>query len=660
MRLKHCLIPFVLLVAALTAFAGGQSEEEQDDNASQTVAATTADTKESPMLAAKVAAGELPPLEERLPEDPFIAPVSEAIGNYGGTLRLISNEQGKLGDGRNGVTVASLTKAATDTATVVPHLAEGFEWEDPKTLVFELREGTKWSDGTPVTTEAVRFWWEDYQQNEELRPSGPSGDYVTPNGEMELEIVDDYTFKMKFQDPRPLILETLTKRSEYQGDFPIMPVHYLSRYHEDYADADELAKMVSDGGFEDWTQLFNSRMVSYWDTRSEETLGAPTLHSYVLTEVGPNYFNLERNPYYWKTDPEGNQLPYIDGINIQVVSKELYHGKVAAGEADFAARRTDLKELALYKSGEEAGDYEVRLWNAVGDGDYMVLLNFNSPDPANEELIQTLEFRKALSIAIDREDFNETINTGLAIPQQMTLLPSSRFYKEEYAESWAQYDPERANEMLDELGLDWDSNEEYRIGPDGERISFLLEEGGERPIEAAELLGEYWKEIGVELNIKAVDRELFHMHMAENTGIDVHITKYGMLDGAFISRPDMFLPVEASGTDVWAPLWARWRINEYADGTFEEYEKPPQEIIDLIEVWEELKYEVDESQIRRLADILLDSQAENLWTIGITTGGVKPVVVSNDLGNVLEDGTYTYDFLQYAQYSNADTWFFRE
>jgi len=651
------LIGVLLVVSSFTAFAGGQSEEEADrgrNNAS--------DMRQSPMLAERVATGELPPLEERLPAEPAVVSVSESIGTYGGTLRLVSNEQGRLGDGRNGITVGSLTKAATDTTTVVPHLAESFEWEDDTTLVFRLREGTKWSDGEPVTTENVRFWWEDYQNNEDLMPSGPSVDYITPSGVMELEIVDEYTFKMQFQDPKPQILESLAMHSEYMEEFPIMPSHYLSDYHEDYADKNELEKLMTDRGVDDWTQLFNSRMVSYWDARSEETLGAPSLHSYVLSQVGANYFRLERNPYYWRTDEEGNQLPYIDEVDIQVVGQELYHGQVASGEADFAARRTNLKNLALYVSGEERGNYETRLWNAVGDGDYIVLLGHTTSNPVNRELIRNDRFRKALSIAIDREDFNETINSGLAIEQQNTLLPSSRFYKEEYAQSWAEYDPERANEMLDELGLEWDSNEEYRLGPDGERITFYLEEGGERPIEAAELLAQYWQEVGIDMDIRGVDRDLFHDHMANNQ-LDVHITKFGRMDGAFITKPTHFLPVEPRGTDAWAPSWGRWRVNEYEGGTYEEdVERPPEEIISLIETWEELKFETDEQEQKRLADRILSSQAENLWTIGVTVGGAKPVIVSNDLGNVLgeDEGTYTYDFLQYAQYANADTWFLRE
>ncbi|MCY4481518.1 MAG: ABC transporter substrate-binding protein [Spirochaetaceae bacterium] len=316
-------------------------------------------------------------------------------------------------------------------------------------------------------------------------------------------IVDDYTFKIEFKDPNPLYLETATKRSEYQDAFPLMPAHYLSRFHKDHADADELAKMVADAGFEDWTQLFTSKLESYWDTRSADNLGAPSLHSCV------------------------------------------------------------------------------------------VLLNFNSPTPANEELIQNLKFRQALSIAIDREDFNNVINTGLAIPQQMTLLPTSRFFKEEYAQSWAQHDVDLANQMLDELGLQWDANGEFRIGPDGKKISFLLEEGGERPIEAAELLAEYWRAIGIDMDIKLIDRELFHLHMAQNEGLDVHITKYGMMDGAFIARPDMFLPVEVGGTDTWATLWARWRENTYEGQNHEVFEKPPDDVIELID---EERHEADQQQ----------------------------------------------------------------
>ena len=435
--------------------------------------------KESPMLAAMVANGELPPLEERLPAEPFVAKVSERIGTYGGTIKLVSNEASKLGDGRNGITVASLVKADTDTSTVIAHLAKEFYWEGNQTLVFVLREGVKWSDGVPVTTEDVKFWWNDYIHNDVLRPQGLDQYYITPHGPMELEIVDDYTFKMHFQDPKPLILENLALESEFISGYPLMPAHYMKKFHEDYADKDALQALMDEGGYENWKLLFESHMEAYWDARTAQNIGAPSLNSYVVSEIGENYIKMERNPYYWKVDSEGNQLPYIDKMHVQIVGKELYHGKVATGEADFAGRRTTLAELALYKSGEEAGDYKVYLWNAVGDADYMVLLNFNSSNDVNRELINNLKFRQALSLAINRDDFNEVINYGLAIPQQMTLLPTSRFYKEEYARSYADFDLDQANSLLDSLGLKWDKKSRIQIGT-GRQNSLLPPRGRRR------------------------------------------------------------------------------------------------------------------------------------------------------------------------------------
>lgn len=645
---------FQVFMLSFSLYSNGQQESKSAE------VVTMNGAKESPMLASRVASGELPSLENRLPSEPFIAKVSESIGIYGGTLKLVSNETSKLGDGRNGITVASLVQADTDTTTVIPHLAKEFYWEGNETLVFVLRKGVKWSDGVPVTTEDVKFWWNDYINNNTLRSQGLDQIYITKNGSMEIEIVDDYTFKMHFQDPKPLILESLAMESEFITGYPLMPAHYMKQFHENYADPAALDRLIDEGGYENWKLLFESHVEAYWDARTEQNIGAPSLHSYVTTEIGENYIKMERNPYYWKVDSEGHQLPYIDSVHIQIVGKELYHGKVATGEADFAGRRTSLAELALYKSGEDGGDYKVHLWNAVGDADYMVLLNFNSSNDVNHELINNLKFRQALSLAIDREDFNEVINYGLAIPQQMTLLPTSKFYKEEYARSSADFNLDKANVLMDELGLKWNSAHEYRIGSDGKPITFSLEEGGERSIESSELLGEYWKQVGVKLTIKAVDRDLFYEHLRDNVAIDVHMTKYGMMDGAFIERPDMFLPVGYRDTDVWAPLWAKWRFNEYANEDNQDFEKPPAEIIDLIETWEMLKIEVDANEQLRLADILLKSQSENLWTLGITSGGVKPVIASNRLGNFITDGTYTYDFLQYAQYINADTWFLKK
>ncbi len=610
---------------------------------------------EAPMLAELVEAGKLPPVEERLPEDPLVVqPVSE-VGTYGGMLKLVSNETAKMGDGRNAMGRATLIKADYDGSTFIPNFARSWEWsDDAKVLTFHLRKGVKWSDGAPFSMDDVKFWWEDVVNNEEINPVFP--EYWIAGGEpMTVEFVDEHTFRMIFAVPNPMIMNRLPLVGENDpAEAFVYPSHYLKQFHAKYAQKDELDALVKDAGFENWAQLFKHKANRYDEAWSPDTVGIPTLRSYVVVEVGPNYILQERNPYYWKVDPDGNQLPYIDKVYSQIVEKELYHGKVASGEADFAARRTDLENLALYKSGEESGNYTTRLWRSPGSGEFVLLLNFNNQDPVLRDLIRDLRFRQALSVSINREEFNDVINNGLAIPQQMTLAPWSKFVEPEFTTAYAEYDVEKANALLDEIGLPWDQNHEFRVRPDGKRLAIRIEVSDSRNESPVELVTEYFREIGVDLQMKAVARELKESHFKTNE-FDAHMRLYGMLDRSFIIRPNMFLPVEDVGTDTWAPLWSQWWRTKGEKG-----EEPPEDVKKNIETWQHMLVTADEEEITRLAKDILRSQAENIWTIGITTWGPQPVVVRNTLGNVLEEGIYTYDILKYAQYASPDQWYFKE
>ncbi|MCP4395754.1 MAG: ABC transporter substrate-binding protein, partial [bacterium] len=602
-----------------------------------------------------VEAGTLPPLEERLPEEPLVVkPVSE-VGQYGGMLKLVSNETSKMGDGRNCLGRPTLVKADYDASTFIPNFAKSWEWsDDAKVVTFQLRKGVKWSDGAPFSMEDIKFWWEDVANNTEIFPVFP--DWWTAGGEpATLEFIDDYTFSIRFAVPNPLIINRFPLMGEsHPEEATFYPKHYMKQFHAKYADKAELDKLVNEAGFETWAQLFNQKAVRYDQAWSPDTVGLPTMRSHVVVEVGPNYILQERNPYYWKVDPEGNQLPYIDKIYSQIVEKELYHGKVAAGEADFAARRANLENLALYKSGEEKGNYRVRPWRSPGSGEFVLLLNFNNQDPVLRNLIQDLRFRIALSVAINREEFNNVINNGLAIPQQMTLAPWSKFVEPEFTTAYAEYDVEKANALLGEIGLKWDKNHEYRLRPDGKRLTIRVEVSDIRRESPVELVTEYFREIGIDLQMKAVERDLKAAHFKTNE-FDAHMRLYGMLDRAFIIRPNMFLPVEDGGTDTWAVLWSRWWRTKGEKG-----EEPPEEVKKNIERWQKMLVTADEDELVRLAKEILRSQAENLWTIGITTWGPQPVIVRNTLGNVLEEGVYTYDILKYAQYASPDQWYFKE
>lgn len=643
---------FSVLIFALTApvFAGGGEEVEESGPGP-----AAGGFGESPMLARKVQSGELPPLEERLPENPAVVKPLDEIGRYGGRLRIVSNETARLGDARNILAIPTLITPDYDGETIIPNFAESWEWADEgKTLNFTLRKGVKWSDGTPFTMDDVRFWYEDDLLNTELNPE-PVSSWTTLSGMMEMEFIDDYRFSMRFKDPNFLILYHLTMSGE--NDFNeafTYPKHYMKQFHADYADEDELDVLVERYGFENWTQLFRFKGNRFDKTWSPEQLGLPTLSSHIITEVGVNYITLERNPYYWKVDTQGSQLPYIDEVYVQIVEKELYHGKISAGEADFAARRANIENLPLYKSGESAGNYTTRLWKSPGSGEFVFLMNFNHKDPVLRELINNRDFRKALSLSIDREEFNDIINLGMAVPHQVPLRPESRYIDASIAGINVEYNVDQANRMLDELGLRRDESSGFRLRPDGKRLILRAEVSDIRRVSPLELLSEYFREIGVDLQIKSVDRALKRTHFRNNE-FDSHMRLYGMLDPSFVSRPTMFIPVGfPGGSDTWAVLWQEWYRSNGESG-----EEPPAEIAASIEKWERMKITADEDERTAIGRELTRSQAENLWTIGITTWGPQPVIVSNNLGNVLEEGTYVFDFLLYGQYAFPDQYYLK-
>ena len=608
--------------------------------------------QEAPQLKEPVAAGKLPPVEQRLPENPLIVQPVKEIGHYGGTLQVLSNEPDKLGDGRNAIGRPTLIKADYDGSTLIPNFAQSWDWNaDGTILTFHLRKGIKWSDGVPFSMDDIRFWWEDVLNNRDLYPN--LSEYAVVNGKAaQIEFLDDTTFRMIFAGPYPQILNLLAISGETSwSESFCYPKHYFKQFHARYADPAELARLMEAGGFKTWMDLFRYRANKYENAWKPDQLEIPTLHSHIIVEVGPDYIIQERNPYYWKVDPAGQQLPYIDRIYTKIVPTEMYHAQIAAGEADFAARRANLENLQLYQSASAAGNYRVLLWRSPGSGEFILQLNFTHPDAVLRQIIQDRRFRQALSVAINREEFNNIVNNGLAMPQQASLALWSKFMEPDFATAYAEYDPAQANLLLDEIGLAWDAAHQFRLRPDGAPLALRMEISEIRDVTATQLLTQYFQAIGVDLQITTVEREIKENHLTANA-FDCHLSMYGMLDRTFIDRPTIFIPTEASGSNVWAPLWTQWYASNGQQG-----EEPPAEVKRNFEQWRIMRSSVDETVITQAAKAILRSQAENLWSIGITTWGPLPVIARNTLENVMEEGIYTYDLLMYAQYANPDQWY---
>jgi len=599
---------------------------------------------EAPMLRMRVAAGELPPVEERLPEDPVVVTPVKEIGQYGGTVQVFNIQVYNCGEVIQLSRVEPLFWIAPDTKTIVPNLADKWEFsEDGKTLTIHLHKGIKWSDGVPFTTDDIMFWYKDVLLNKELTPAIPS--ILRPGGEViKVEKVDDYTFRMHFAIPYPF-MEILIVNANTMGWMLPIPAHYLKKFHIKYnPKADELAK---ENGFDYWYQYFGDRNSNWCGV--PRTPGRPTLQAFRPIEKTTESLVFERNPYYWKVDPEGNQLPYFDRIvTTKVANTEMYNAKIVSGQADYGAFFASLDNYPLYKESAEKGGYHVYLWPSNYSGiNYEP--NQTCRDPILRKIFQDVRFRRALSLAIDRDDINESIYFGLGTPRQMTVTPETSYFEPRFAQAYIEYDPDRANQLLDEMGLEWDEKHEYRLRPDGKILSWTVEfyPFAEVPgaIPMAELIKGYWKKIGIKINLKQETGELLSQRAAANF-VDMQfwegdkVTEIG-----FTGFPEFFVPYIVDWSATWAVEWARWYQSEGKEG-----EEPPEKIKRLLEWYEKMIAARSHQERVEYGKKILASQAENLWTIGTVGLVPQPIIARKNMKNIPEKGIYGWDTLYTAPF----------
>jgi peptide/nickel transport system substrate-binding protein len=602
--------------------------------------------KEAPMLAERVEAGELPPVDERLPEEPSIVPVVEEIGQYGGTATTGEPAGWMIGLDAwfVGAVFQLMLRPTPDLTGAVPNLVKEWEMsEDAKTITMHMRKGLKWSDGAPLTADDMVFRYEHVLQNEDLTPVIPPE--LSPGGElMKVEKADDYTLTFKFAAPNPTFV--LGSMAHYYGFSwgQFIPSHYLKEYHIDFnPDADALAK---EEGYDNWYELFLYKVDP--DSNPER----PAYEAYIITSTTSDTTIMERNPYFWQVDPEGNQLPYIDKVITDRLSDpEIYNVKVLSGEYDFAGRATNIMNYAAYDDAAEQGDFRIILWNGGKGGEVVYEVNMNyDKDPVLRDIFRDVRFRRALSLAINRDEINDVIYFGRAVPRQMTVLPDSKYFKEEFATAYAEYDPDQANALLDEMGLEWDANHEYRLRPDGEPLKIFWDyyesETPKGPI--TELVRDHWKAVGVEINVKSISRQLLSERIRANEEPLSLWHGDNVTDILFPMERKWFVPA-VKDSMAWCPLWAQWYETNGEQG-----EEPPDEIKQIFEWWENFRTTLDPEWAYKI----LSAQAENVWSIGTVGLAPHPLIVKNNLRNVAEDGIFAWDDLWTYPYY-PEQWFFK-
>ncbi|HWK43722.1 MAG TPA: ABC transporter substrate-binding protein [Stellaceae bacterium] len=592
--------------------------------------ASRAEMVEPPALAERVAAGTLPPVNQRLP----IVPAVEAgePGKYGGELHtLIASARDTRVIGFYGY---ARLMAYTPEHELVPDILQSVDDDGDRVFTLHLRAGQKWSDGAPFTTEDFRYWWQDVALNPNLSPSGPPIELLIDGERPRVEILDETTIRFSWSKPNPTFLGHLA------GPAPLQifrPAHYLKQFNAKYAAPAMLDELVKQARVRNWGQLHN-RLDNM--TRNDNP-DLPTLDPWVLTTRPPSdRFVFERNPYYYRIDRNGMQLPYIDRIIASIADAKIIPAKVGlGGESDLQARYLRFDNYTFLKDGEERNDFSVRLWR-TGYGSQLALYpNLNVKDPIWQALMRDVRFRRALSMAIDRHEINQVIYYGLGIEGQNTMLPGSPLASTENQKAWAHYDSKAANRLLDEIGLTKRDGEGIRLMPDGRPLEIIIETAGDssEQSDVLELIRDTWREIGIKLFTKPEQVEVLHNRIF--AGETMMTIDKGLDDGLATPAmtPRVLAPTQQEGWE-----WPRW--GQYFETKGKSGEPPDLpaavELLALERRWHET---ISRDERKEIWQRMLAIHADQVFTIGTVAGVPQPVVVNNRLHNVPVEGIYNYD-----------------
>ena len=606
---------------------------------------------ESPILNPAVVKGELPPEADRLPRNPRVIDVAgmgRKTGHQGGTLTTIVG-------GQRDIRIipiysyARLMGYGPDLA-LHPDILAACDVEEERRFTFHLREGHRWSDGTPFTAEDFRYAWEDVINNKDFYKGGPPVDLISHGAVAVFEIVDEMTVRYSFAGPMPDFL------SKVAAPLPLilfMPAAYLKQFHLRYTDEAALQKRAEEEDVDDWRRLHLKMSRSI----RPENPDLPTLEAWRPRTAPPaEQFVFERNPYFHRVDQTGTQLPYVDKVVLNVASSEVIMAKTATGESDLQVISLGFHDYTFLKKAEKTHPLKVSIWRKSQGSAVTLLPNLNCIDPVWQQLFRDVRMRRAMSVAIKREEINKALFFGLGTESADTVLPESPLYRPEYASAWAQYDPDLANQLLDEIGLDVRGPGNIRRLPDGRQAGIVVESAGENPLETdvLELVRDHFREVGLALYIRTSQRDVFRSRALAG---QVQMSVWSGLDNGVPTAdmsPQGIAP--STGDQLQWPLWGSWHA---AAGTTGEAPKMPEvlELLRLLQLWGDSE---EQSQRAEIWAKMLTIWADQVFSIGTVNGALQPVVRSTRLQNVPEDALYGFEPLSFFGAYLPDTFFFEE
>ena len=605
---------------------------------------------EAPSLAKKVAAGKLPPVEERLPFNPRklnFKNLGLKIGKYGGSIRML---MARAKDARQ-MSVYGYSRLVgyhPKTFELEADILESFEVEEGRRFTFELRRGHRWSDGQPLTSEDFRYWWEDVANNKALSPVGPPK-IMTINGELPIfEVINRYKFRYTWKRPNPDFLPRLASASPL---YIYRPAHYMRQFHEKYTEQDILKETVKKSKQRNWAALHNKMDNLY----RNDNVDLPVLQPWVsISKPSASRLIFKRNPFFHRVDPEGKQLPYADSFIFTIANNKLIPAKTGTGEVDLQARYLRFDDYTFLKKGEERSPYSTRLWKTAKGAHLALFPNLNVNNPILRKLIRDVRFRRALSLSVHRHEINQVIYYGLAIGGNNSVLPESPLYRPTYRNKWANFDLQKANQLLDEIGLVQRDSSGIRLMPDGSPLHLIIETAGEstEQTDVLELVRDSWLKIGIKIFSKPSQRNVFRNRIFSG---ETAMSIWSGVENGLItanSSPAEFVPTSQQSLQ-----WPKW--GQYYETNGKAGEKPTGEhVIHLLELYQRWKNTAAQKEKSKIWQKILEIHSDQVYSIGLVAAVLQPVVVSSQLKNVPLSAIYNWNPGAHFGIYKPDTFWF--
>jgi peptide/nickel transport system substrate-binding protein len=590
---------------------------------------------ETPALAERVAAGGLPPVGQRVPDEPLVVDLAakgREPGVHGGTLRMFVT---RPKDVRYLAAYGYARLVGYDARyDLVPDLLRAVSTSgDGRAVTLHLRRGHKWSDGHPFTTEDFRYWWEDVALDPDLSPGGPPVEMLVYGQPPAVEVIDTVTIRYTWAAPNPLFLPSLARARPV---YIYRPAHYMKQFHGKYADPVALEAAVTEAKARSWPQLHNALDNLY----NFDNPDLPVLQPWVNTSPknGQRYM-LERNPFYHRIDINGRQLPYVDTVELAIAASGLIPLKVTNGEATLQARSLGFTDAPVLKKNEAKGQYVMRLWQSGAASEVALYPNLNYADPVWRGLMRDVRFRRALSLAISRKAINKVLYFGLAEERAVAALEESPFFDPDNAVAWARLDIDEANRLLDRLGLTRRNSAGIRLLPDGRPLEIIVETAGERSeiADTLEIIAATWEQAGIRLLVRALDRDI--LRNRAYAGQSMMVAWYGWNNG--VPTADA-APSELAPVDQANFTWPRWGQYYQTKGSAGEACDLPraERLLELYDEWMHADSEADKAAIWRE---MLDIHADEVFVIGTVSRAPVPVVAAETLRNVPNEAIYAWD-----------------